>query len=132
MPTWAACWSRREKRRSDHTPDRSHPIAAQVTDANSISVSLWSKPHALKEALPHFVTAAERAPARADIHDAFGWALATNRQMAAAISHYRTPLELNPNFAAAHFHLGEAFRQAGQLSEAAKHFAEAERLGWRD
>lgn len=45
-----------------------------------------------------------------------------------AISQFRSAIGLAPNYAPAHFHLGEALRQKGERAEAEKEFERAAEL----
>ncbi len=81
------------------------------------------------EAVVHFEEAIRLNPALPEAHDNYGRGLARAGRMEEAIAQFRAALRLNPDFAEAQLHLALALRQAGgHAEEAAKHFAEAQRL----
>src|SRR3990172_12364871 len=71
-----------------------------------------------ERALPH----AQRAAAIADnafTLDTLGWIYVGLRQYPLAIAELSRAIRLDPDYAWAYYHLGEAHRRAGQFSEAA-------------
>jgi tetratricopeptide (TPR) repeat protein len=48
--------------------------------------------------------------------------------VADAVAHYQKALEINPNYAEAHYNLGKVFIQKGQLDAAITQFQEVLRL----
>ncbi len=57
-------------------------------------------------------------------HNAFANALVDGGRIDDAIAHYRSALEIRPNYAAAHFNLGVALAGLGQLDEAIEQYRE--------
>jgi tetratricopeptide (TPR) repeat protein len=57
-----------------------------------------------------------------------GNVLADQGHLAEAISNYQTAVELNPDFAAAHYNLGNALALQGKYAEAISHFQKALQL----
>ena len=65
-------------------------------------------------------------------HLALGWAALTMRRTESAIEEYQRALDINPNFAAAHGHLGIALAFDGQSDKAIEHLNQVARISPHD
>ncbi len=65
------------------------------------------------------------APDDPQAHDQLGWALALTGQEAAAEGQLLTALELNPDLALAHYHLGQLYLRQRRYAEAARAYLRA-------
>ncbi len=66
-----------------------------------------------------------KSPNNARVHNNLGKALATRGQIDEAMAHYRTALEINPDYPDAHSNLGAALARRGQTAEAMAHYRKA-------
>jgi TonB family protein len=80
------------------------------------------------EAIPALRNALLRAPEVPVIHKHLGGCLVHTRDFDGAIKELTTFLEKNPNDAEAHYLLGVAFREKGNVSDAGTQFREANRI----
>jgi protein O-mannosyl-transferase len=69
-----------------------------------------------------FGNAVAVAPGSAISQDNLAYGLAEQGRYAEAIPHYRRALQLDPNFFRAHYHLGRALYEQGQIADAAAQF----------
>ena len=79
-------------------------------------------------AIRHFISAAQRTPASADIQNYLGFANRNAGNLAAAFRHYRRALELDPRHRGAHEYIGEAYLMMKDLGKAEEHLAALDRI----
>jgi adenylate cyclase len=86
--------------------------------------------------LPDAVALASRAAELDDsdpwAHLALGWAALLRRRTEIALEQYQRALDINPNFAAAHGHLGMAYALDDQSDKAVVHMEQAIRMSPHD
>jgi adenylate cyclase len=86
----------------------------------------------LEEALPLASRAAEIDDSDPWAHLALGWAALLMRRTEMAVEEYQRALNINPNFAAAHGHLGMAYGLDDQPDKAIAHLEQATRMSPHD
>jgi len=86
----------------------------------------------LEKALPLASRAAEIDDSDPWAHLALGWAALLMRRTETAVEEYQRALNINPNFAAAHGHLGMAYGLDDQPDKAVAHLEQAIRMSPHD
>jgi adenylate cyclase len=86
----------------------------------------------LEQALPFASRAAEIDDSDPWAHLAMGWAALLMRRTEMAVEEYQRALNINPNFAAAHGHLGMAYGLDDQPDKAIAHLEQATRMSPHD
>ncbi len=84
--------------------------------ASADQVTVW------RDSATLFGNAVAVAPGSAISQDNLAYGLAEQGRYAEAIPHYRKALQLDPNFFRAHYHLGRALYEQGQIVDAAVQF----------
>src|SRR5215470_11979237 len=70
-----------------------------------------------------YEAALQKPPGSVFAHYGLGRIKAAERDLAAAVEHFRRACELSPHFGAAHYALALAYRDLGQTDQAREHFA---------
>ncbi len=117
------------ERHPDYAPAQSMLAFALVFRAIPVGAS---QSQDMPEALTLAARAAELDDSDPWAHLALGWGAVLKRQTEAAVEQYQRALDINPNFAAAHGHLGMALGLDGQCDKAIQHLEQATRMSPHD
>ncbi|MFH1984411.1 MAG: tetratricopeptide repeat protein [Pseudomonadota bacterium] len=88
-----------------------------VGAANNLAYLLAQKGEHLDEALRLALAASERQPEDANVKDTLGWVYYRKGMLDSAIAQFRASLELNPDPAIVHYHLGLALMDRGNAEK---------------
>jgi tetratricopeptide (TPR) repeat protein len=92
------------------------------------AAATWRQVHTWRDSLTLWRQVLEVTAENSRAHFGLGEALAANRQVGAAISHYREAVRLSPNHVEAHFNLACILRDQGQTHAAIHHYREGLRF----
>jgi adenylate cyclase len=117
------------ERHPDYVPAQSMLAFALLFRA--IPMGIYSNQD-VPEALTFAARAAELDDSDPWAHLALGWSYLLKRETEAAVEQYRRAIDINPNFAAAHGHLGMVLGLDGQSDNAIGHLEQATRMSPHD
>jgi tetratricopeptide (TPR) repeat protein len=109
----------------DPPTPRGPSVNERLTSARkAIDAKDWSR------AMTDLNAAVRQEPRNADVHNLLGytWRKRASPDLAKAIEHYKTALQINPRHKGAHEYIGEAYLMGNNPAEAEKHLAQLEAI----